>query len=76
MTTHDELTVFDSGWPEQQQRNTMAALRDNGWSTEGIARVFHMTSASVEHWLRMGKCGVCELPHLKCSRQDWRRLRL
>lgn len=40
------------GWPDRHKAWTIQELRRNGWSIEGLARVFGLTPSGVEMYLR------------------------
>ena len=39
------------GWPYRRQAWVMQRMRRNGWSIEGLARMFGLTPAGVESYL-------------------------
>jgi hypothetical protein len=44
--------VTTPGWPDRYRAWTIQEMRRNGWSTEGLARVFGLTPFGVELYLR------------------------
>jgi hypothetical protein len=44
--------VTSPGWPDRYRAWTMQEMRRNGWSIGGLARVFKLTPAGVELYLR------------------------
>jgi hypothetical protein len=49
--------IHTPGWPERRQARIMQELRANGWSLEGLARVYRMPVSSVEWWLARNDYG-------------------
>lgn len=44
--------ICTPGWPDRRLARTMQAMRGNGWSIEGLARVFRLTPGGVELYLK------------------------